>query len=125
VVGPLKAHGYECLFGDISDPEIMEQAGFDRAKLVISTSPDLKDNLGLLEEMNLLDSRPKVILRAETEPEAAILYGKGADYVLLPYFTAGQYLGKTIAVDPTVAILDSLKKRDLAMLQRNHGFQPG
>jgi hypothetical protein len=72
----------------------------------------------LLEEVNKIkENKPKIILRAETEKDALILYEKGADYVLLPNFTAGQYLGKTLAIDPEIKILDQLKKQDLDFLK--------
>jgi hypothetical protein len=38
--------------------------------------------------------------------------------VLLPHFTSGQYLGKTIAIDPEMKILEQLKKKDLEMLAK-------
>ncbi|MEK7481982.1 MAG: cation:proton antiporter, partial [Patescibacteria group bacterium] len=76
IITQLKKHGYDYLFGDISDPEIFEKANLDEAKLIISTSPDLEDNLTLLSEISksLKDRRPKIILRARTEKEAEILY---------------------------------------------------
>ncbi len=117
IIESLRKHKVDCLFGDIVDQEIFDKANLESAKLVISTSPDLEDSLALLEELNKLGHRPKVILRAETEKDAGILYSRGADYVLLPHFTSGQYLGKTIAVDPDMKILESLKERDLEMLK--------
>lgn len=117
VIESLRKYKIDCLFGDIADEEILEKANLESAKLVVSTSPDLEDSLALLEELNKLGRRPKVILRAETEKDAEILYSRGADYVLLPHFTSGQYLGKTIAVDPEMNILENLKERDLEMLK--------
>lgn len=113
----MKQRGYECISGDVMDPEVAEKANFSQAKLVISTSPDFQDNLGILTTLNALARRPKAILRAESEEEAQILYKEGADYVLLPHFTAGQYLGKTISVDPDANILESLKQRDLEVMR--------
>jgi Kef-type K+ transport system membrane component KefB len=121
VIGNLSGRGYECIFGDITDPEVFEEANFPEAKLVISTSPDLQDNLTLLETLNQMDLRPKVILRAENEEEAKFLYTKGADYVLLPHFTSGQYLGKTLALDPDAQILEHLREKDLEVMMHQHG----
>ncbi len=120
VVSRLRARGVEALLGDATDPDIFEDAHFDEASIVISTSPDLDDNLALLSSLSRIEERPKIIIRAEEEKDAAILYEKGADYVLMPQLTAGQYLGKTIAVDPELNILPQLKKRDLELLAQNH-----
>lgn len=125
IINELKKHNYDYIFGDISDTEVFERANLKNAKLVISTSPDLEDNLMILEELRKEPKRPKIILRARTEKEADILYhppgGEGADYVLLPHFTAGQYLSKTITVDPELNILTQLRERDLSLMRTiNH-----
>ncbi|MFA5099164.1 MAG: cation:proton antiporter family protein [Candidatus Paceibacterota bacterium] len=120
VVAKLKKRGYSALFGDIYDAEIIERANLESARLIISTVPELKDNLTLLKEIERIKQKekngPKVILRAEEEEDARILYKKGADYVLFPCFTSGQYLGKSIAIDKNLNILEQLKKKDLENL---------
>ncbi len=124
VIADLQSAGFAYLFGDVADPEIFEEAKFDKARLVISTNPDFEDNAQLLRALLALPNRPKIILRADNERQAILLYRMGADYVLLPHFTAGQYLGKTIALDPQLQIVDQLKERDLAMLQNRNRFSP-
>jgi Kef-type K+ transport system membrane component KefB/voltage-gated potassium channel Kch len=124
VIAELRRWGFDYVFGDISDPEIMEAIDFDSAHLVISTSPDIEDNLFLISELLSRPRRPKIIMRADDEAQAQLLYRYGADYVLLPNFTAGQYLGKTIALDPELKMLEQLKKRDLVMLRNTRVFAP-
>lgn len=119
IVRQLNHQGFRCLFGDLTDEEILDKIDFAEADLVISTSPHLDDNLGLLAWLQKLYRQPRTIIRAETEAEAEILYRKGADYVLLPHLTAGQYLGKTIAIDSKMNILENLKEKDLIMMRRN------
>ncbi|OGG38026.1 hypothetical protein A2116_00985 [Candidatus Jorgensenbacteria bacterium GWA1_49_17] len=114
----LKRHGFNVLLGDITDPEIIEKANLKQATLLISTSPDFENSIILLEEMKKMPRRPKTIVRARTEKEAEVLYDAGADYVLLPHFTAGQYLGKTIAIDPEMKMLDQLRERDRALIEK-------
>ncbi len=118
VIREIKNRGIAHILGDIRDEDVEEKANFPHARLVISTSPDLDDNLHLLARLNTLDFRPKAILRAETEEDAHALYKNGADYVLLPHFTSGQYLGKSIAVDPDLEILPILRKTDSDALRR-------
>jgi Trk K+ transport system NAD-binding subunit len=122
IISQLKKYNYLCLFADISDVEIFERVDFSKARLVISTSPHFEDNLILLNALNLLKKEkgkgPQVILRSQDEKEAEILYQEGVDYALLPHFTSGQYLGKTIAIDPELKILEQLKNRDLALIKK-------
>jgi Kef-type K+ transport system membrane component KefB/voltage-gated potassium channel Kch len=119
IISFLRQKNIDYIFGDIADPDVFEKANIQEAKIVISTSPDFNDNMTLLQEIKKLEQKPKIILRAETEKDALILYEKGADYVLLPNFTAGQYLGKTLSIDPEIKILDQLKKQDLEFLKKN------
>ena len=79
--------------------KFLKKANFADSKLIISTSPDLEDNLFILSELNKFknnnsEAKAKIVLRAEDEKEAKILYDNSADYVLLPHFTSGRYLGK-------------------------------
>lgn len=98
VVEKLKQDGFEYIFGDVNDDEVFEKIRKSGAKLIISTSPDLEDSLALLERAKLFSKpKPRVILRAETDEEAKILYKQGADYVLFPQITSGEYLGKALS----------------------------
>jgi len=119
VLKKLKRTGYQVLFGDITDQEIFDAAKVEEAKLVISTSPDFEDNLHLIHLLknHKLSHPPKVVVRAETEFEMLHLYRAGADYVLVPHFTAGQYFGKTVAIDSDMKILSQLKARDLELVK--------
>lgn len=118
VIKKLKAKGYEVIYGDANDDEVLHNARVEDAKLVISTSPVLEDNITLIKKIRALSEKPKLVLRADTEHGAKVLYGHGADYVLLPNFTAGQYLGKTISLSPEMEILSHLKENDIALMKR-------
>ena len=122
IIAELVRHGYDYIFGDIADPEVLEQANFAAARLVISTSPDPEDNLALLTVASRFTPRPKIVVRADTEADARLLYVRGADYVILPNITAGQYFGKTVVLDPTLRVLEHLRQRDIAMLAKRHHF---
>jgi Kef-type K+ transport system membrane component KefB/Trk K+ transport system NAD-binding subunit len=122
IIKELERRGFDFILGDIVDQEIAEKASLKNATLVISTSPDFEDNAALLEGIKRLSpqaaGRPRVIVRARNERETRALYDLGADYVLLPHFTAGQYLGKTIAIDPEMKVLDELRERDQSLLEK-------
>lgn len=118
----LRQQGFDFLFDDINDPEVLEQLNLRHTKLIISTSPELSINLGLLTILKKLKQKKsakwRIITRARTEEELRILYTQGADYVLLPHFTAGWHLGKLVYSDPDGKILSTLKEKDLAMLTK-------
>ena len=118
VVKKFRERGYSVLLGDIADPEIIEHAHMYDAHLVISTSPDFNDNMTLLSYVKKIEGNRKVVVRARTEIEARLLYKKGADYVIMPHFTAGNYIGHAVKEDPGGMFLNEFKKRDLSLLEK-------
>lgn len=121
VIHFLKKYGYDYLFGDIGDEEVFERANIHNAQLVISTMPDFKDNDMLIKEVSALKKQGiaiKIVVRSDDEKEVERLYRHGADYVIFPHFTSGQYLGRSIAIDPHMKLLDDLKEWDLKFIKK-------
>ncbi|OQA71158.1 MAG: Inner membrane protein YbaL [Parcubacteria group bacterium ADurb.Bin247] len=118
IIKGLEKLGYSCIYGDIIDPLIFENVDFTSAKMVISTSPELKDNINLVSGIKLSGSKAKIISRAESEEDAKILYSKGCDYVFLPLYSSGQYLGKIIDSDPELKGLQELKNKDIMFINQ-------
>ena len=123
VIERFKKRGYNCLFGDISDFEIFEQVAFGSARLVISTSPRFEDNLELIKEVRYLAGEAgnrtlRIVVRAENEQEARILYDARADYVLMPQFISGHYLSQVLRDDPQLTSLQKMKKRDMQIMDK-------
>jgi voltage-gated potassium channel Kch len=117
IMGEMKRKGYAVLFGDIADEEIADKSNFDSAKLVICTSPDFEDNMRILSRIkSIKKNKPKIIVRAEDENNARDFYKEGADYVIIPHLTSGQYIGKLIAGDGDFKALEQLKKKDLKLI---------
>lgn len=117
----LNKYGYDYLFGDISDQEVFERIHIHNARLVISTTQDFRDNTMLIREVTALKKKGsdiRIIVRSDDEKEVEQLYKLGADYVIFPHFTSGQYLGRSIAIDPQMRMLDDLKDWDLKMIRK-------
>jgi Kef-type K+ transport system membrane component KefB len=87
------------LFGDIGDLDIQQKAKLDTASLVISTIPDLEDNVLLLRALRHENRKAKVVVMAFDKLEARELYKEGADYVVLPHLAGGRQLAKIIEKD--------------------------
>lgn len=118
VIKRLREQGYNFIFGDVSDFEIFEKIDFDKVDVVISTSPAFEDNMELIPEVRRRKKEVKIIVRAENDKEARMLYNAGADYVLMPQFISGHYLSHVLNNKEALENLKELKKRDLALL--NH-----
>ena len=116
IVKKLKAKGINFVFGDIEDIDIQEQIKLDKAKMVISTIPDLEDNLELIRRLNHENKKAKIVVMAYETNEAEALYKAGADYVVLPHLAGGRYIAKLIK-ENHLGHLERFKVKDLAFLR--------
>lgn len=88
----LLSQGIPVIYGDMSDPDILDILNLSDAKMVISTAPDLEGNKTLLEDLKVRHLNVTAIVRAQTIKEARGLYKAGADYVIIPDLLAGDFL---------------------------------
>jgi Kef-type K+ transport system membrane component KefB len=116
VVQKLISQKVHRLFGDISDLDIQERARIDMAKLVISTIPDVEDNLLLLKELRHENRKAKVVVMALDAHDAKLLYEAHADYVILPHLAGGRQIAKIIA-DNSLENIEKLREKDLKYLK--------
>lgn len=115
VVEELKKRGILSVFGDISDLDIQERVHLNKAKLVVSTVPDIEDNMILIKSLNHDKSRAKVVLMAQDPDDAKDLYKKGADYVIFPHLVGGRHLAKLVK-DENLEKIEDYKAKDLKYL---------
>ncbi len=102
VVERLKQEGANAVYGDMSDHELYDNLGVHEAAIIISTVPDLTDNIHLLKGLNSLRKNTKnktaglVVVTASDQIDADRLYELGADYVLVPHSLGGDLLSHMI-----------------------------
>lgn len=108
--------GYTAICGDISDPYVQEVTNLRKAKLIISTVPDLADNLAIFEFIKRNKKRIQSIVTAQDETDANLLYKQGADYVLVQHFIGGLHLADVIEAHHTPGSLKKLKFKHLKSL---------
>jgi len=97
VVTELRRQGQACLYGDVSDVEVVEKLNLKDVRLAVSTVRNFEDNLVLLEGMRQVRSKAAVLLTALDATEARELYRRGAHYVLLPLALEGANLAHLIS----------------------------
>ena len=96
VILSLARQGIECIYGDAGNKEFLKEIQLYKAKIVISTIPDVESSLIIKEALK--ESRSGAIFIATTEqPLSALdLYKKGVDYVILPHHLGGDYAAHMI-----------------------------
>lgn len=108
--------GVQVICGDASDPYIQDLAGFRHARLIVSTLPQLHDNLGVVESIRNQKLKAKLIIMAQNETDARALYQHKVDYVLLPHYINGIHLSKILKHPHPHAHLTSLRRQHLKAL---------
>lgn len=123
VIQDLQAHGMNALFGDLGSRDLLESLKIQKAKMIISTVPELGSQLNLLRYLKKHHAKPIIILVAHEIEDALTLYRQGATYVILPHFLGGNYASQLIdshGYDPEpfeverLRHLEHLKRRDHA-----------
>ncbi|MCA9381047.1 cation:proton antiporter [Candidatus Dojkabacteria bacterium] len=99
VVNRLKEDGYNVVFGDITESDVMGEANLGSAKTIISTLPTLEDNLILIQSIKRNHPEVQIIVNAERKEYRKALLEAGADMVIAPFELAGQMLSRLVAHD--------------------------
>jgi Kef-type K+ transport system membrane component KefB len=92
IVEKLRNNHLNVIYGDISDPEILDNIQIDKAKLIISTAADIGANESLLDECKRRKVKAKIIVRALDDAHTKELKNLGADYVISPEKVSANYL---------------------------------
>jgi Trk K+ transport system NAD-binding subunit len=111
MVRQLVNSGVDCIYGDISDIEILEKLNLHNVELIISTCNDMHDNLNLLKHAKKVNSNAIIFLTAINVDDALELYNNGADYVILPHFLGGHHV--SVMLEEETFNLDSMLKKKL------------
>lgn len=84
------------LYGDVTDPELIEELQLEKTKLVVSTISDYKTNQFLAHWLNKQNQTAVFICSADTAYHAARLYAEGAAYVIMPHFIGSEKISTFI-----------------------------
>lgn len=79
-----------CIYGDITNLEVLRRLKIDQARILISTVPNIDDSHVILSFAKNVNPKIKVIATAQHLHHALDLYEKGADYVIVPPIMGGE-----------------------------------
>jgi Kef-type K+ transport system membrane component KefB len=115
-----------CVYGDISDIEIMDKLNFKKAEMVISTIPDYDDSLMLVKKVKADNKKAVVIVTAEDVDDALALYKQGADYVILPHMLGGEHISILLQESAKdIGRIMKNKKLNIAKLKKRWAHKNG
>jgi hypothetical protein len=119
----LSASGYNAVFGDISDPEVLGELELNRAKILIITDPDISDNNMIIKFAKEKNYKGPIITTAYWIHDAIKLYESGADYVVVPETVGGKHIAKMLSEHwDNLAAIKKHKSKNFEELMRNKVF---
>lgn len=90
VIDTLEHHDVAFMYGDATDPELLDEIGVENAKLVVSTFTDYTVTQQLVAAVAKLNSKAVIICHATNQEEAIELYNLGATYVMIPHYIGSE-----------------------------------
>ena len=96
IIKSLAAAGFNAVFGDVSDPEVLEELELAKAKLIIITDPDFGDTSLLIKFAKSKNYRGPIITTAYWIHDAVKMYEFGADYVVVPETIGGDHVSRIL-----------------------------
>lgn len=92
----LERRGVNYLYGDATDPELLEEMRLDRSKLIVSTMSDFETNRFLCHWLANHNPRAVFVCSADTAEQASELYADGASYVMMPHYIGSEKISSFI-----------------------------
>lgn len=97
IIKTLRASNYNAVFGDISDPEVLEELELSHAKLIIITDVNVDDSYHLIKFAKGKNYSGPVIGASYWIHDAIKLYEIGADYVVVPEKIGGKHVAEILS----------------------------
>jgi len=90
VIDTLEQHDIAFMYGDATDPELLDEIGVEHAKLIVSTFTDYTVTTQLVAAVAKLNDKAVIICHATNQEEAIALYEMGATYVMIPHYIGSE-----------------------------------
>jgi Kef-type K+ transport system membrane component KefB len=90
VIDTLEQHDIAFMYGDATDPELMDEIGVEHAKLIVSTFTDYTITQQLVSTITKMNEKAVIICHASNQEEAIALYDMGATYVMIPHYIGSE-----------------------------------
>lgn len=101
VIDHLEKDNVSYIYGDVTDPEILDEINIEQSKLVINTVGDHAVNMALLRYVRRRNKTAAIICYSSGVDEAKELYDLGATSVVLPGFDVSNRLSQEVAINGT------------------------
>jgi Kef-type K+ transport system membrane component KefB/voltage-gated potassium channel Kch len=101
------------IYGDVADPELLNEINLESTKLIINTIDDHVVNTSIARYVRRHNKKTVLICYANDHDEAAELYKLGVTYVLLPNFLGSEHLNNFI-------VENGIRKKSFEKWRKEH-----
>lgn len=111
------------VYGELGDFELLERLNVQEARMIITTVPNVQDNIRLLQNLKRLNLSVPAYVTGFTPLDALELYQQGATYVILPHHIAGKHLAmllESVLMQSGSVSVD--RAEHIAELKEQYGF---
>lgn len=120
VIDELERKHIEYLYGDATDPELLSEINFEKARLVINTIGDHDVNIAMLQHVRRHNEEAVIVCYSTDYNKAAELYRLGASYVMLPHLIGTEQLNNFLQKNGlNKRSFETYRERHLVKLGRN------
>lgn len=96
IITNLSKQGYDCRYGDANDSELLNELNLSKAKMIISTIPEIDTNLLIINKLREINRKAIIAVVSHRIDDAVRLYDEGATYVIMPHFLGGRHFSTMI-----------------------------
>lgn len=120
VIELLEKQRINFLYGDASDLELLQEAGIDKTKMIISTIKDHRINVFLTKYLKEVNPDAIMICNASNVEHATELYEIGASYVMIPHHIGTERTSSLIKkIGDDRQEFEKRRQRHLATLEKH------
>lgn len=113
------------IYGDATDPELLDEIDLTKVKLVVLHASDFDTNVQMLKHLEQHNPKAVIVCHAESPEDAALLYGYGASYVMMPSFIGSEKLSAFIKRSGfSKRDFNTYRDKHITYLQNNYEPRP-
>jgi voltage-gated potassium channel Kch len=121
----LERQDVSMLYGDVTDPELIEELNLEKTKLIVSTISDYDTNKFLAHWLDTKNPGAVFICSSDTAYHAARLYAEGAAYVMMPHFIGSEKISTFIKKSGfSKAEFHKFREKHLQYLESHYSQEP-
>lgn len=119
IIKKFEKEGISCEYGDVGDPDFIEDLNLEHTTHVISTASDFETNRVVIGVVKRKNSATTVWVVSHEMSIALKLYEAGADYVIVPHFLGSSYAARLFGqLDKGEIDMSEVKLKHIKQLQR-------